>query len=284
MNKIKICTDSTSDLDKETLKKYNINMVPLSVHFGERSYKDKIDLSTEEFYKMLQTDPDHPKTSQPTPENFKAKYLELLEDGSEVISIHLASKMSGTIQSATMAKNELKTDKVHIVDSGYVAFILGMMAIESSIAVEKGKSISEILDMIEKIKKNMNVYFIVDTLEYLQKGGRIGKAAALIGGLLNIKPILTIKDGEVTPFEKIRGTKKVFNRLTGLFKDFINKNPGNIKLGLAHASAFESLQEFKKKLSNVFDCSDVVISEIGPVVGSHAGPGTLAVCFLPEVD
>ncbi len=284
MNKIKICTDSTSDLDNEALKKYNINMVPLSVHFGQKSYKDKIDLSTEEFYKMLQSDPDHPKTSQPTPEDFKNKYTELLKDGSEVISIHLASKMSGTIQSAFMAKNELKTDKIHIVDSGYVAFILGMITIESSIAVEKGKSISEILNMIEKIKKKINLYFIVDTLEYLQKGGRIGKAAALIGGLLNIKPILTIKDGEVMPFEKIRGTKKVFFRLTGLLKDYVDKNPGNIKLGLAHASALKSLQELKENLNNVFDCSNAFISEIGPVVGSHTGPGTLAICFYPTVE
>lgn len=282
--KIKILTDSTCDLDQSALKKHDIYMIPLNVHFGERSFKDGIDLLPGEFYRMLKTDPNHPKTSQPSPEDFKAVYKKLLEDGSAVISIHLSSKMSGTIQSANIAKNELQNERIHIIDSGYVSFILGLMAVECSEAVKKGKSISEIFDMIEEIKKRMQIYFIVDTLEYLHKGGRIGRASVLIGGLLKIKPILTIKEGQVCPFEKIRGMNKVFERLYGLFADFISKNDlKKIKTGFAHADSPELLQQFKDKISEVYDSSNALITNIGPVVGSHAGPGTLGICFYPEI-
>jgi DegV family protein with EDD domain len=182
-----------------------------------------------------------------------------------------------------MARNELKNDKIHIVDSGYVAFILGMMVIRAAEEAAGGRSIPEIIEIIEGIKKEMKVYIIVDTLEFLQKGGRVGKAASLIGGLLNIKPILTITGGEVHPFEKVRGSKKVFGRLSALFSDNIDKNKDRkIMLGFGHASAEERLQQLIGQLNLKYDCSKALISQIGPVVGAHAGPGTLAFCLYPE--
>ena len=284
MANIKILVDSTCDLSKDILKENDIHTIPLTVHFGDEEYKDGIDLTPVEFYKMLQSNPHHPKTSQPTPEDFKMKYNELLADGSEIISIHLSSKMSGTIQSANMAKKELQSDRIHIIDSEFVSAIFGMIAIECAKAVKQGKSVTEIIQLINTLKSSMNIYFIVDTLEYLQKGGRIGKASAIIGGLLNIKPILTIKEGQVCPFEKIRGTKKVFERLTSLVEDFKNKNESTgIELAFAHASDEALLQKLVDSVNNVYNCSDLLITEIGPVVGTHVGPGTLAVCFYTKI-
>ncbi len=284
MAKIKILTDSTSDLDKGTREKNNIHMIPLNVYFGEKSYKDGIDILPEEFYKELQTNPDHPKTSQPTPEDFKTKYEELLKDNNEVISIHLSSKMSGTIQSANIAKKELNTDKIHIIDSEIITHLLGLITIECSKAAEKGMKAKEIVEMVTRIKSDMHLYFVVDTLEFLQKGGRIGKASAIIGGLLNIKPILQVKDGEVCPFEKIRGTKKALARMTELLSNYLEKHKGDeIKVALAHAAGPELLNQLTDRLNKVYDCSKATIGQIGPVVGAHAGPGALAICFYASL-
>jgi DegV family protein with EDD domain len=280
---IKILADSTCDLNEEIRKQHDIHMIPLNVHFGEAAYKDNVNLTPTAFYDMLKTNPVHPKTSQPTPEDFKTKYSELLSDGSEVISLHISSKMSGTVQSAEMAKKELDSDRIHIVDSEFVTMGLGFMAMECSRARDAGKSAAEILDMVEKLKKEMRLYFIVDTLEYLQKGGRIGKASAIIGGLLNIKPILTIKDGQVTPFEKVRGSSKVFSRMSAIFADACKQTgPADITLGFAHAAGAELLEQLKAKISETFDCSNSLVTEIGPVVGTHAGPGSLLICYYKK--
>jgi len=277
---VKILTDSTADLDKKTREHYNIHMIPLTVYFGEKSYKDGIEMLPDEFYKELRSNPNHPKTSQPTPEDFKTKYEELLKDSSDVISLHISSKMSGTYQSAHIAKKELNTDKIHIIDSEYVAFLLGRIGIECAQAANQGKSANEIIELISRIKSNMYLYFIVDTLDYLQKGGRIGKASALIGGLLNIKPILQVKDGLVTPYEKKRGTKKALFRMTELLAEFLEKHKNaSPVVVLAHADAPELMNQFTTQLNQVYDCSKTEVYPIGSVVGAHVGPGALAIGF-----
>ena len=280
MGSIKIVTDSTSDLSAEELQKHDIHMVPLNIHFRDKTFKDGIDLTPDSFYAMLTSDPEHPKTSQPSPADFKQKYEELLADGSVIVSIHISSKMSGTWQSATMAKNELNSDKIHIIDSGFVSIALGLMAVECARARDEGKSVQDILAMVETVKSHMRVYFIVDTLEFLQKGGRIGKASAIIGGLLNIKPILMIKDGEVCPYEKVRGAGKVFIKMGRIFAGYKKENEGReIKLGFAHAAAADHVEKLSREANKTYDVSSAFITEIGPVVGAHAGPGTLAMCF-----
>ncbi|MFH1762142.1 MAG: DegV family protein [bacterium] len=194
--------------------------------------------------------------------------------------MHISSKMSGTLQSAQIAKKELDNDRIHIIDSGFTTVALGLMAIECSKAAENGKNASEITDIMDNLKKQMNIYFIVDTLEYLHKGGRIGRASAILGGLLNIKPILCIKMGEVCPYEKVRGSRKVYDKMSEIFYRFINEShSGNIETGFAHASSRELLACLTGKIENYFDISNCLVSEVGPVVGSHTGPGALAMCF-----
>lgn len=283
MKTIKIVTDSTSDLTGEMYSRYNISVVPLNVHFGDENYKDKVDLIPEKFYSLLQTNPHHPKTSQPAPADFKKVYADLLKDGNEIISLHISSKMSGTVQSAELAKKELGSEDIHIVDSELVSLPLGLLAIECAKARDKGQSVGEILSFVARLKKEIKIYFIVDTLEYLQKGGRIGKAQAIIGGLLNIKPVLTVSDGIVAPFEKIRGSHKVLERLSGLFSDYLNgRNPVLVTLGFAHAAHSALLDQLKSSIDRYYNTAQAIVSDIGPVVGTHAGPGTLALTFYEK--
>lgn len=280
---IKIVTDSTSDLTVEMYSRHDIAVVPLNVHFGDENYKDKVDLTPEQFYSLLKTSPHHPKTSQPSPADFKKVYADLLKNGKEIISLHISSKMSGTVQSAELAKKELGFENIHIVDSGLVSLPLGLLALECANARDNGKSVEDILALTEKLKKEIKIYFIVNTLEYLQKGGRIGKAQAIIGGLLNIKPILTVSDGLVTPFEKIRGSQKVLARLTGLFSGYLDgRDSALVRLGFAHADHSELLGQLKSKIDSYYNTSQSIVADIGPVVGAHAGPGTLAITFYEK--
>jgi DegV family protein with EDD domain len=277
---VRIVTDSTCDLSPEVLDQHTIRAVPLNVHFGEENYKDGEDLLPDRFYEMLKTNPIHPKTSQPSPEEFKSVYQELLSGDTEIVSVHISSKMSGTHQSATIAKNELGNDKVHVVDSGYVSVALGLMAIRAAEEAAAGKTAAEIVALLEELKERMQIYFIVDTLEYLQKGGRIGKASAVIGGLLNIKPILTIKEGQVCPFEKVRGSAKVFARMAKVFGGHLTESRyQNVTLGLAHAANPDLLKKLTDQLDPLYDTSNALTVEIGPVVGTHAGPGTVGIFF-----
>lgn len=280
MRSIKIVTDSTCDLTPEMCAFYQITMVPLNVCFGEQSFKDKVDLDAEKFYTLLKTSPHHPRTSQPSPEDFKKTYTKLLADDGDIISIHLSAKMSGTLQSAELAKKELKSDKIQVIDSEFVSLSLGLIVIECAKARDNGKTVMEILALVEKLKKEIKIYFIVDNLEYLQKGGRIGKAQAMIGGLLNIRPVLTVSDGVVACFEKLRGVNKAVGRLEVLFNDYLHKHKQDrVRLGLAHAAYGEGLNQLKNKISDYYDPAKAIISAVGPVVGAHVGPGTLAVTF-----
>ncbi|MFH1416163.1 MAG: DegV family protein [Elusimicrobiota bacterium] len=280
MKKIKILTDSTSDLPLETAGEYGIRVIPLNVHFGDKNYKDGVDLKPDDFYHLLKNDPAHPMTSQPTHEDFKAVYAEMTADGSDVVSIHISSKMSGTVGSAETAGKELDNGRIHIVDSGQVSISLGMIALECAKAVSNGADLQEVISLTEKLKKRIKLYFIVDSLEYLEKGGRIGHAAAIIGGILHIKPILMLHDGTVCPFEKIRGTKKVLLRLEELLRDFMDTHgKDNVKVGFIHAACNDSLEKFKEKISGIYDPRHTVTVEIGPVVGTHVGPGVLGVSF-----
>ncbi len=285
MSKIKILTDSTSDLRGDVLGKYDIRVIPLNVYFGEAEYKDGVDFTPGSFYERLKEDPSHPKTSQPSPADFQAIYSDMLADGSDVVSIHISSKMSGTILSASIAKRELQSERIHIIDSGHVSVPLGMIVVECAKAAQMEKNVSEVIGTARKLIGEIQTYFIVNTLEYLEKGGRIGKASAVIGGLLNIKPILTFQKGEISPFEKIRGSGKALNRLAGIFCNYKDENKNkSIKLGAAHAADPVQLQLLIDKLDYGSEHKNIFTTEVGSVVGSHCGPGTLAISFYPEVN
>ena len=245
--RIKIVTDSTADIPQELLKEYDIAFIPLKVIFGEESFRENIDIQPEEFYEKLVTYDGIPHTSQPSPGEFCDLYKELTAEGSAVISIHISSHMSGTIQSARLAASMLENSDITVIDSKLVAYALGCVVVAAAKAAKAGKSKAEILELIQLMIEEVNTYFIVDTLEYLAKNGRIGKATSFLGSMLNIKPVLTIEDGLITPFEKVRSKSKAIDLLIKTAKNYAEKH-GELSYFIFHANCYADAINLKEKL------------------------------------
>jgi DegV family protein with EDD domain len=278
---IKIATDSTAYLPEEVIQRYGIHIIPLKVLFGERTYDECRDLSYEQFYQMLPQSKELPTTSQPAVGEFHELYSRLIQDGSEVISIHISSKISGTVDSALMARKELPEAKISVVDSLSTAMGLELMVIAAAEAVSAGQSRAEVVAMLERMARETRLFFVVDTLEYLQKGGRIGGAAALVGSLLSVKPILCLKDGRIEPLDKVRTKRKAVNRLLDVMVEELGSElPVRVTVG--HAMAPEEGQALLEKVRSCLNCSALHIAQIGPTIGTHVGPGTLGLAACTE--
>lgn len=285
MANVYVVTDSTADIPIALRAQLNIEMIPLTVNFGDEALLDGVDIDADTFYDRLVSEDVTPTTSQPSPGDFLKLYKRILQEDPEahILSIHISSALSGTFQSATLAKNLLEQDgnKVTLFDTLSASYGIGVLAVEAAKAAKNGKSVEEILSLLKHLRKEMGIYFLVDTLEYLQKGGRIGKAAALVGSLLKIKPILTVDaEGEVASVDKVRGHQKAIGRIIELLKE---KFPGDEKMCLyvLHAKSEENAELLKAKVSEHFRLAEVDYREIGAVIGTHAGPGTTAVIMVP---
>src|SRR5690554_901429 len=285
MGQIHVVTDSGSDLPVKLREELGIQVVPLTVRFGDEVFKDGVDLTAAEFYARLKQETRMPSTSQPSPAEFVEVYERIAKPGDTIISIHLSSKMSGTYQSAMLATTMIDPKiTVHVVDSRAASLGIGVPTIAAAKAAQAGKSAEEILTEVEGILDSLRVYFVVDTLEYLQRNGRIGLASALVGTMLNIKPILTLVDGEVAPFEKIRGKAKALKRVRELVDQFKEKFPDKgIRAALSHADSKEEAAQLSEALAKMLPIEgEVLIGEIGPTIGVHTGPGVVAL-FLYAV-
>ncbi len=279
---VKIVTDSTADLPLEIREKLGIRMVPLKVHFGKETFLDSVDIISSEFYTKLSQSQELPTTSQPSPVDFMEVYKELCDQpDTSVISIHLSSALSGTYQSAMLAKSLLDNQtNVVLVDSKSACYGLGLLVIAAAEAAQAGKSVDEIQALVQDLRNKTRIYFILDTLEYLYKGGRIGKASAMFGSLLNIKPILTLDDGgEVDSVDKVRGHKKAVKRIIELLqKDFEGQR---INVGIGHSQSRDGAEEIYHLINEQFQVNQHSYTDLGPVIGTHTGPGTLAVFVTP---
>lgn len=274
---VRIVTDSTADLSPAIRQEYGIEMVPLSVHFGPESFMDAVEMKPADFWAKLQTSPHHPKTAQPSPGDFLKVYEPIAAAGDEIVSIHISGKLSGTISSAQIAAQMLPNAKITTVDTRSVTLGLGMMVIEAARMARGGKSGAEIVAKVSAIADRMNIFFTLDTLEFLQKNGRVGRAQALLGGLLGIKPILQVdRDGLVAPADKVRGKSKVVARTLELMQERI---PAGRKINLAvlHAQAPEEAAQWLEAVKALYQVQEHWIAEIGPVVATNAGPGTVGV-------
>lgn len=271
---IKIVTDSSAYLPADLVQQHDIRVVPLKVLFGEKAYRDEIDLSRQEFYRMLAEAETLPTTSQPSAGEFFDLYSELSKDDHEIISIHIGSKLSGTVSSAQSAKEMLPEARITIIDSASTAMGLGLMVLTAARAAAEGKTTAEIVAAVEKMIRAMNVVFVVDTLEYLQKGGRIGGAAALVGTLLKVKPILCLKDGRVEPLDKVRSKRKALARLLEAVEERVG--PGTpMQVAVLHAQAYDEARELEQEVRARFNCTECYFAEIGPVISTHTGPGVV---------
>jgi DegV family protein with EDD domain len=279
---VKIVTDSTADLPTKLVSEYDIAVVPLNVHFGEEVLKDGVDIWSEEFYHRLDNGPLLPNTSQPSPGEFLVVYQKIAKPGDVIISIHISQNLSGTGGSAQVAADMMGKDfQVIVIDSGSVSMGLGLIVIKAAELARKGATPEVIIDHISKWQRQVMVYFTVNSLEHLQRTGRIGKASAFLGSLLNIKPLLGIVDGVIVPVEKIRGNfqKVAVQMVENLYNQF-NGQP--LALSIVHTAIPDAAQLLRKTAEPRLKISRFFPSIIGPIVGSHAGPNTVGVIAIPE--
>jgi DegV family protein with EDD domain len=274
MRQVRIVTDSTCDLPLALCEEMGIIMVPLNVHFGEVVYRDQIDLDSDQFLRLLAKNADLPKTSQPASGLFEETYARLCADGSEVVSIHLSSKLSGTLHSAEIARDALRSRCIiDVVDSRSASLGLGLIVLSAAQLANSGADSRQIVSHVRRLAPNVHILFFVDTLEFLQRGGRIGRARALLGTLLNIRPILKLEDGEIHPVEKVRTRSKAIDRLV----EFVELFPEFERLAIVHSNTTGDVETLLRRLEPLYPRDRITVGQYGPVIGSHAGPGGLGV-------
>lgn len=272
---IRVVTDSTSDIAQEQARRLGIDVVPLTVFFGEEAYKDGVDMMPDAFYERL-AGGDQPRTSQPSPEDFASVYRRHVDAGDDVISLHISARLSGTMQSATLAAEQVGGGRVHVVDSGTVSGGLGLLVARVLGDVAESGDVTEVLRRLDERKARAGIFAQFDTLVYLQRGGRIGRAQALVGGMLKVKPVIACVDGDITPVGRTRSrqqaTDLILSKLAGL---------GEMESVAAfHAAAPDLLEAMVGRLRERYPDLDVATGELGPVVGTYAGPGALGVGYI----
>ncbi|MBO8126771.1 MAG: DegV family protein [Firmicutes bacterium] len=281
---VKIVTDSTSDLPKELAEEYGVTVVPLNVHFEDEVFVDGVTINQDEFLAKLTTSKVMPRTSQPSPGSFREVYEKLTADGSQVISVHIGEKLSGTLQSARMAAEMLPEADITVVDSKNATMALGLLVLLAAEAARSGQGKDEILQMLEKriAEAGQGNVILVDTLEYLQKNGRIGKAASLLGTLLAVKVLIRV-DEVVQPAGKERGRSKAVKALINYAQEHAGKTP--VRLAVAHVGALDEAEKIAGQLKEVLNVvGEVIYAEIGPVVATHTGPRTVGAFWLPATE
>ncbi len=281
MQKVAIVTDSTADLPANLLKDHNITFVSLSVIFEDKAYVDNgIELTNEQFYNKLKNARKLPTTAQPAPADFKKAYSSLLEKYSDIVSIHISRKMSGTMDSAEIAKKEMGKSEIEIIDSEVTTIALGLIVLKAQELAEKGGQKDEIIQAVNKLKSSIHTLFIPMTLEYLQKGGRIGRAKGLIASLLEIKPVLTLHQGEVSQFKTTRRWNQAKNELISSMSSMI-KDKSRIVVSVADSDLKEEGDEIYGRIISEFSPAVALRAKIGCIVGTHLGPG-LAIAFYEQ--
>ncbi len=274
---IKILCDSITDLPIEIIKKHNIDIVPLTVIFNEKEYLDGVDITTKEFYKMLRENETMPKTSQATYAQFVKLFEKYKYD--EILYLSGSSVASGTYQSAILAKNDVDAN-ITIFDTFNISIGAGQLVIKACEMVEKGLSIDEIVKKLENLKNDIEVIFSVDTLEYLKKGGRITSTKAALGNLLNIKPILAVKDGLVVQKSQVRGKKQIFTNLVNSLVEKYGDDLTDRTIFLGYGDNIEDLETLRETLLKKAKVKNVYDVNIGCVVCSHSGPGVIGISCM----
>jgi DegV family protein with EDD domain len=269
-----IVLDSTADFPDAQIRFSNMRVVPLYVRFGEESFRDYVELDPHGFYERLRTAAELPTTSQPTPQDFISTY-HALRGYERIYSLHISSKLSGTFQSASLAAAEDGGDRVRLVDTESASVGIGMLALAIQELLARGTTDEEVEALAALHRERAGILFTVDTLEFLAKGGRIGRARALMGSLLNVKPILAITGGEVVPVGRVRGRAKALDEFRKRFEQATTDGPG-LAVGIAHAEAVDAVEQLQAIVRASRPQAEVkLVTSLGAVVGTHAGPGTI---------
>ncbi len=280
---VKVITDSTSDIPKKLAEELEIEIAPLTVNFGQSSYRDGIDLTNSEFYEKLAKSKVLPTTSQVSIGEFVDLFNKQLETHDEILSIHISSELSGTYNAAMQAKEAIGSDRIHVVDSRLVAFGLGLMVVKCAQKLKAGENFLEVVSYAKQAHNQMRNIFIIDTLDYLLKGGRLSKNEAFFGNLLNIKPILTIQDGVLKSIDKIRGRKKAVRYAVNRVAMDYEKQPFD-RIAIYQSADSMMMEDILLRFEEEFDFVEIIQAEVGTVVGTHAGPGCVAISYIYEGD
>lgn len=272
MNDIKIICDSLSDVNKEYLEKYDIDVVPLTLILDGKEYRDSIDIKPEDFYKILREENAYPKTSQATYAQFKQIFDKYTKEGKKILYISGSAAATGTCQSAIMAKNDTEGE-IYIYDTNNLTFGAGFFVVKAAEMINEGKNIDEVFEALDKIKEKYILMFSVDTLEYLKKGGRISSTKATVGSLLNIKPILEVKDGLVSQVGQVRGKKNVINKMIDYIKDRLGDDLGQEEVYIGYSDDLKEREKLTEIAKEVFKPKKIEYFMIGTCVGAHSGPG-----------
>jgi len=274
---VKIITDTLSDITGDLAGELGITVVPLYVRFGEEIYRDRVEITTEEFYRRLIIEPTLPSTTQPTPNDFTEVYKNLAKETDEILVIVVSSKLSGTYQSAMQAKDTFEGKcRIEIIDSLSVAMGQGLIVIAAAKAVKAGANLDEVADMARRAVSRSHLIAYFDTLKYLAKGGRIGKASNLLGSVLSVKPILTIRDGEMAPLTRVRSLNAGLDYMYNVAAGFSNIEG----LAVEHGTTPDDADKLVERLGSIYPKERIYRAVISPVVGTYAGPNALALTFL----
>jgi len=283
MSKFAVVTDSTAYIPAEYIQKHNIAVAPLVVIWGNETLLDGVDIRPDEFYSRLKTAKTMPSTSQATPAVMQSIFQSFVDQGTDVLGIFISSKLSGTMQSALQAREMMGNagEKITLIDSQATAMALGFQVLEAARAMETGVSLKEYAAIAEKAHERAGVFFAVDTLEFLHRGGRIGGAQRFIGAALNLKPILALKNGRVEGVDRIRTKSKAHDRILELVSEQV-KGKSNVRIATLHANAAEDAKALLERAKQELNPIETIFTEVSPVVGTHAGPGTVGLAFMVD--
>lgn len=278
---MKIITDSTADLTKELYLKYDIDVVPLTIMLGEKTWRDYYDVEPDAYFAMLRNTKAFPTTSQPSPQDFINAFTPFVEKGEPILSIHISSRLSGTYQSAILARSNFPEARIEVIDSRQASLGTGLILLLCGEKMVSHAPFDSVVDFARELTGKVETYFSVDSLEYLQRGGRIGRAQAFLGTLMKIKPLLKLVDGEIQPFEKVRTSE----RLLGRFVELVEKDAadaGRVHLSVAESDNSETMTGLLDRLLKIPGVSLVHRCKLGGVITSHAGPGTMGITFVKD--
>ncbi len=285
MSRIALVTDSTAYLAPERVQEYGAHVVPLYVHFDGETFRDGVDMDATTFYERLKKAQQVPSTSQPPAGNFGELYRRLSDEAGAIVSIHISSRLSGTVGSARMARGALVREmavppEIHVIDSRTTANGLALLVSAAARAIAEGQPAVQVAQRVEALASCLSTAFVVDTLEYLRKGGRIGGAAALVGSALQVKPVLYFNEGRIDVLEKVRTAKRAKQRLLEIVAERAGDRP--IHACIVHAQVPQEAERVRQYLADHFECRELFVVELSPVIAVHVGPGTVGVAFYTE--
>ncbi len=280
MSKIAIITDSSAFLPDDLVRQLGIYVIPLTVIWGEETFLDNVDITTTEFYRRLRELPIHPTTTQPNPEDFLAFYQKAAVGHDGIVAPLISAELSGTVSSAVTAAAEFKTVPVRVIDTRSTSMGLGLAVLAAARAAAAGQSLDEVEKAAVAICTKVKVLFVVDTLEYLHRGGRIGGAAKFLGTALGLKPLLHLNEGRVDALERIRTKRKAIDRMLELAHEYAAGKP--VRASVVHANVPDEAEELRGVVEQQFNCIELHVAQLAPAIATHAGPGTLGLAICPE--